>query len=81
MVAPEATTKSVACLLKFSSGAFAAQRPILPVLLHYKAKHFHPGWGSITSSLFHMLRMLSQFSNSLEVQHSHQVFYSILQVM
>ena len=69
MVAPEATTKSAACLLKFSSGAFAAQRPVLPVLLHYRAKCFHPGWGSITSTLFHMLRMLSQFSNSLEVGH------------
>ncbi|KAK9843883.1 hypothetical protein WJX84_004630 [Apatococcus fuscideae] len=68
MVAPEATTKSMACLLKFSSGAFAAHRPILPVLLHYRAKYFHPGWGSITSPLFHMLRMLCQFSNSLEVE-------------
>lgn len=43
MVAPEATTKSRRCLLRFRRGAFAPGRPVVPVLLRYSYRHFNPG--------------------------------------
>lgn len=66
MIAPEGTTKSASCLLRFSSGAFVSGAPVTPVLLRYRARHCHPGWGRY-NILVHMLRLFSQFVNSLEV--------------
>ena len=41
-------------------------RPILPVLLKYRHKHFNVGWG-ITNNYWHLYRLLCQFINHLEV--------------
>jgi len=37
-VAPEGTTKPGHCLLTFSTGAFVAGAPVLPVLLKYRPR-------------------------------------------
>eukprot|EP00887_Chlorella_sp_A99_P002956 scaffold24.g2956.t1 len=63
MIAPEGTTKDAPCLLKFQRGAFAAGRPVCPVLVRYHYKHFNPGWGITHSTLFHLFRMMCQFVN------------------
>lgn len=67
MVAPEGTTKCTQCLLRFSSGAFVAGHPVLPVLLRYKFSHCNPGWGA-SSPLWHVWRLMHQFNNSLSVE-------------
>ena len=66
MVAPEGTTKHGNVLLRFSTGAFVPGRPVLPVLLKYRHRHFDVGWG-ITTSLWHVYRLLAQIINHLEV--------------
>ena len=38
IVAPEGTTKPGHCLLTFSTGAFVAGAPVLPVLLKYRPR-------------------------------------------
>ena len=38
-VAPEGTTKPAHCLLAFSTGAFVAGAPVLPVLFKYRFRH------------------------------------------
>ena len=43
MIAPEGTTKSQRCLLKFARGAFAPGRPVLPVLIDYRFRNHNPG--------------------------------------
>lgn len=68
MIAPEATTKPKDCLLRFRRGAFTPGRPVLPVLLRYKARHFNPGWGVTHSTPFHLWRLLSQFVNHLSIE-------------
>lgn len=67
MVAPEGTTKHGNVLLRFSTGAFVPGRPVLPVLLKYRHRHFDVGWG-ITNSPWHLYRLLTQFINHLEVR-------------
>jgi lysophosphatidylcholine acyltransferase/lyso-PAF acetyltransferase len=67
MVAPEGTTKHGNVLLRFSTGAFVPGRPVLPVLLKYRHQHFDVGWG-ITTTPWHMFRLLTQFVNHLEVR-------------
>jgi hypothetical protein len=37
-IAPEGTCKNGNCLLTFSTGAFVGGRPVLPVLLRYRAR-------------------------------------------
>jgi lysophosphatidylcholine acyltransferase/lyso-PAF acetyltransferase len=68
MVAPEATTKSQRCLLRFRRGAFAPGRPVVPVLLRYSYRHFNPGWGVEYSTPLHVWRLLSQPVNFLCVE-------------
>lgn len=68
MIAPEATTKSRPCLLKFKNGVFKTGLPVLPVVLKYKGRHFVPRWGIEYSTPFHVWRLLSQFANKLEVE-------------
>eukprot|EP00884_Botryococcus_braunii_P008376 jgi/Botrbrau1/1753/Bobra.0217s0011.1 len=67
-IAPEGTTKAADCLLTFSTGAFVGGGPVLPVLFRYKARHFHLGWGRVQSTLWHFLRLQTQFNNFLEVE-------------
>lgn len=67
MIAPEATTKTGECMLKFRRGAFVPGRPVVPVLLQYHARHFHPGWG-VTVTPLHVWRLLSQFINHLSIE-------------
>jgi 1-acyl-sn-glycerol-3-phosphate acyltransferase len=66
-VAPEATTKAQACLLRFRSGAFEAGRPIAPVLIRYCFRRFNPRWG-VENMAWHFWRMLSQVANHAEVE-------------
>ncbi|KAK9802006.1 hypothetical protein WJX73_009794 [Symbiochloris irregularis] len=68
LMMPEGTTKGSNTLLPFSSGAFAFGRPVLPVLMHYRSKHFNVGWGAIQSIAFHILRMQAQFINHLTIE-------------
>jgi hypothetical protein len=68
IVAPEATTKSKPCLLRFRQGAFRFGGPVLPVLLRYKYRHFNPRWGVEYSTPFHVWRLMSQFVNHVEVE-------------
>ena len=37
-LAPEGTCKHPNCLLTFSTGAFVGGRPVVPILLHYRAR-------------------------------------------
>lgn len=67
-LAPEGTTKSKECLLKFRKGAFVPGKPVLPVLLKYPCRHFHVGWGIPWSDAFHVWRLLSQFLNHCEIE-------------
>ena len=68
MIAPEATTKSKPCLLKFRQGVFKTGLPVLPVLLKYKCRNFNPGWGLEFNTFLHIWRLLSQFANFIEVE-------------
>ncbi|EIE20186.1 hypothetical protein COCSUDRAFT_7910, partial [Coccomyxa subellipsoidea C-169] len=67
-IAPEGTCKQHNVLLKFSSGAFVSGRPVLPVLLKYRSKHFHQGWGRVQSSFWHFLRGQTQFINLADIE-------------
>ena len=67
-LAPEATTKSKDCLLRFRKGAFVPGKPVTPILFRYPCNHFHCGWGLPFSTLFHVWRLLSQFVNYCEVK-------------
>ncbi|KAK9901224.1 hypothetical protein WJX75_001079 [Coccomyxa subellipsoidea] len=67
-IAPEGTCKHHNVLLRFSSGAFVGGRPVLPVLLKYRSKHFHQGWGRVQSSLWHFMRGQTQFINLADVE-------------
>ena len=130
-LAPEGTCKHPNCLLTFSTGAFVGGRPVLPVLLHYRARcrtlwrsfpcpplsarwpcaeylsgaallgeglnhpgtsavlsqpwygpeleaihghvslscrHFNVGWGRVANTLWHFVRLQTQFINHLDVE-------------
>mmetsp|Transcript_6129 Transcript_6129/g.17582 ORF Transcript_6129/g.17582 Transcript_6129/m.17582 type:complete len:410 (+) Transcript_6129:361-1590(+) len=67
MIAPEGTTKNTNVLLRFSTGAFVPGRPVLPVLLKYRHRHFNAGWG-ITYNIWHVYRLLCQVVNYLDVE-------------
>jgi 1-acyl-sn-glycerol-3-phosphate acyltransferase len=66
-VAPEATTKAQACLLRFRSGAFEAGRSVAPVLIRYRFRRLNPRWG-VENTAWHFWRMLSQVVNHAEVE-------------
>ena len=68
VIAPEGTTKSRDCLLRFRKGAFVPGVPVTPVLLRYPARHFHIGWGLPGSDYFHIWRLLSQVINHVTVE-------------
>ena len=38
VISPEGTCKHSNCLLQFSTGAFVGGRPVLPILLRYRAR-------------------------------------------
>jgi lysophosphatidylcholine acyltransferase / lyso-PAF acetyltransferase len=67
IVFPEGTLSDGRGLLKFKTGAFAAGRPVVPLLLRYRLKPFSPAWG-IVPMPFHLLRMLTQLYNPLEME-------------
>lgn len=68
MIAPEATTKALPCILKFKNGAFVPKRPVVAVLLRYSYAHFNPGWGVTRYTFLHVWRLFSQFVNHLSVE-------------
>lgn len=68
VIAPEGTTKSRDCLLRFRKGAFVPGLPVTPVLLRYPARHFYVGWGLPWSDLFHIYRLLCQVINHVAVE-------------
>ncbi|WOL10296.1 lysophospholipid acyltransferase LPEAT1 isoform X1 [Canna indica] len=68
MLFPEGTTTNGDYLLPFKTGAFLAKVPVLPVILRYHYKRFSPAWDSISGAR-HVLLLLCQFVNHLEVIH------------
>ncbi len=68
VIAPEGTTKSRNCLLRFRKGAFVPGLPVTPVLLSYPARHFHVGWGLPWNDAFHVYRLLCQVINHVTVE-------------
>lgn len=72
----EGTTSNGQYLLKFRTGAFRAALDSAPpsggkvhcVVLRYPWRHFSPAWESIFPH-HHLLRLLTQFSNTLQVQY------------
>lgn len=84
IVFPEGTLSDGKGLLKFKTGAFAAGRPVVPLVLRYGPSRlplvprgkllggaldasFSPAWG-IVPMPFHLLRMLTQAYNPLELE-------------
>lgn len=68
VMAPEATTKSEQCLLKFRRGAFTSGSPVTPVLIHYHFRHFNPAWGICRCTPLHLYRLLAQVYNSVTME-------------
>ncbi|EPS60904.1 hypothetical protein M569_13895, partial [Genlisea aurea] len=68
MLFPEGTTTNGDYLIPFKSGAFLAGAPVLPVILRYPYQRFSPAWDSISGGR-HLLLLLCQFVNYLEVTH------------
>jgi lysophosphatidylcholine acyltransferase / lyso-PAF acetyltransferase len=82
IVFPEGTLSDGKGLLKFKTGAFAAGRPVVPLVMRYGRRphprrsalfggaldaSFSPAWG-IVPMPFHLLRMLTQVFNPLEME-------------
>lgn len=84
IVFPEGTLSDGKGLLRFKTGAFAAGRPVVPLVLRYPPSRlpliprgklfggmfdssFSPAWG-IVPMPFHLLRMLTQAYNPLELE-------------
>jgi 1-acyl-sn-glycerol-3-phosphate acyltransferase len=84
IVFPEGTLSDGKGLLKFKTGAFAAGRPVVPLVIRYPPSRlpliprgflfrgafdssFSPAWG-IVPMPFHLLRMLTQAYNPLELE-------------
>ncbi|KAM0864550.1 hypothetical protein ACQ4PT_043839 [Festuca glaucescens] len=65
---PEGTTTNGDYLLPFKTGAFLAKAPVRPVILRYPYKRFSPAWDSMDGAR-HVLLLLCQFVNYLEVVH------------
>ena len=79
LVFPEGTCTTGDALLRFKSGAFVAGEPVLPVVLRYRTGRLNCGWvwrerptraavyRRWPLDLLHLLRILSSWSNSVEV--------------
>jgi len=68
VVFPEGTTSNGKQLIRFHTGGFLSGLPVKPVILRYPHKHFSPAWESI-SAFKHLFRLLTQFSNYVEVTY------------
>jgi len=68
VVFPEGTTSNGKQLIRFHTGGFLSGLPVKPVILRYPHKHFSPAWESI-SAYKHMFRLMTQFSNYVEVTY------------
>lgn len=66
LIAPEGVTSKGSHLLKFRRGAFVSGQPVLPVLFSFQFQNVNPAW-TLTSKAFHLLRLLTQFYNSVEI--------------
>ena len=64
---PEGTTSNGLGLLKFHKGAFLPGAPVLMVGFKYPFQRFCCAYESILT-LMHVLRLLSQFKNNLQVE-------------
>ena len=80
LIFPEGTTTNGSYLLPFRTGAFVANVPVQPILLHYNqgstSSRFHPSWESI-SFRRHLWRLLAQPQHTcrmtfLSVFHPHE---------
>lgn len=72
---PEGTTTNGRSLIAFKLGAFVPGFPVQPVVIRYPFVHFDVSWGDISLSNV-MFRMLTQFSNSMEVEYLPVVYPS-----
>ncbi|PNW83324.1 hypothetical protein CHLRE_05g248150v5 [Chlamydomonas reinhardtii] len=66
-MAPEGTCSDGRGLLEFRTGAFVLGRPVLPVCMKYKTNDHNPAWTQVYSEAWHLLRLLSQWRNELEI--------------
>jgi len=64
MIFPEGTTTNGRMLIQFKVGAFSPVKPILPVLLRYRFRHYDFTWVGGNSNMgMCILRMMLQFAN------------------
>ena len=68
LISPEGTTAHGHGLLTFNKGAFIPGQPVLPMLIRYPYKHLNMGWGMISSTLWFLVRMTTQFYNSCHLE-------------
>ncbi|GIL63125.1 hypothetical protein Vafri_17254 [Volvox africanus] len=66
-MAPEGTCSDGRGLLEFRTGAFVLGRPVLPVCLKYSIKEHNPAWTQVYSELWHLIRLMCQWRNDLEI--------------
>ncbi|GLC36238.1 hypothetical protein PLESTB_001365200 [Pleodorina starrii] len=66
-MAPEGTCGDGRGLLEFRTGAFVLGRPVLPVCLKYAIKEHNPAWTQVYSELWHLVRLMCQWRNDLEI--------------
>mmetsp|Transcript_68340 Transcript_68340/g.193639 ORF Transcript_68340/g.193639 Transcript_68340/m.193639 type:complete len:579 (-) Transcript_68340:155-1891(-) len=69
LVFPEGTTKCLKTVITFKDGAFAPGLPVQAAVLRYTYRHCDPSW-VLSGPALPMLafKLLSQFSNQLEVE-------------
>lgn len=67
-VFPEGTTTCGKALVDYKLGAFRPGVPIQPVVIHYPFSHFNPTFAGVDGMTL-MLRMVSQFYNSVEMEY------------
>lgn len=65
---PEGTTTNGRQLISFHTGAFIAGAPVIPLVIKYQSWMFDPSF-TCTSQVTHMLKMLSQPVNFMQVIH------------
>ncbi|KAG2482434.1 hypothetical protein HYH03_018638 [Edaphochlamys debaryana] len=67
-MAPEGTCSDGRGLLEFRTGAFVLGRPILPVCISYGINSHNPAWTQVYSELWHLVRLMCQHRNELEIK-------------
>jgi 1-acyl-sn-glycerol-3-phosphate acyltransferase len=70
---PEGTTINGTALLQFRTGAFQAGVPVQPVTVKYRFAHMDPSWSGTIGLGQLLLRLVTQFYNTMEVTY-HPVY-------